>query len=354
LAGWPAALLRSANGRGQVYPSERRRYADPSTEFEVTRLTDPAHSTYLPSTAAKIVTRRGTALLCASDRTGSMQAFRLDWKSGEARQLTECVALDKEALTWHPDERSFFCFDGPALERVSLSTLRSREVYRSPDGWTRGVGFSVTEDGMYALLVETSRERSRLRLIGLAKSGATTVAETVGAIADPLPRPKRAGILYRRDGNSLWLVNFDGAGNRRLHTAEGKVGPALWSADGRTVLYLSYAEEARPRHTLREHTPDTNADQLVGATTQFVGFQRNADSSVFVGASGSVAAPHVLLLLRAARRELTLCEHAARDARQVEPLFAPDSQRIFFQSDRHGRPALYTMPLERFVERTGS
>jgi oligogalacturonide lyase len=354
VAGWPAVLLRGAVGRGQVYPSERRRYADPATEFEVVRLTDPAHSTYLPSTAARIVTNRGTALLCASDRTGSMQAFRLDWKNGEARQLTECAALDKEALAWHPDERSFFCFDGPVLQRVSLAAPRSREIYRSPDGWTRGAGFSVTEDGLYALLVETSQERSRLRLIGLAKSGATTVTETVGVIADPLPRPKRAGILYRRDGNSLWLVNFDGADNRRLRTAEGQLGLALWSADGRTVLYLSYSEEARRRHTLREHTPDTNTDQLVGATTQFVGFQRNADSSVFVGASGSVAAPHVLLLLRTARRELTLCEHAARDARQVRPLFAPDSQRIFFQSDRHGKPALYTMSIERFVERTES
>jgi oligogalacturonide lyase len=354
MAGGPAVLLRGAGGRGQVYPSERWRYADPATEFEVVRLTDPVHATYLPWTAANIVTRRGTALLCASDRTGSMQAFRLDWKSGEARQLTDCAALDKQALAWHPGERSFFCFDGRSLAHVSLSTLRSREIYGSPEGWTRGSGFSVTEDGLFALLVETRQERSRLRMIGLSKPGATTVAETVGAMEDPLPRPKRAGILYRRDPNSLWLVNYDGAGNRRLRTAEGPVGPALWSADGRTVLYLSYAEEARPRHTLREHTPDTNADQLVGATTQFVGFQRNADSSVFVGASGSVAAPHVLLLLRAARRELTLCEHAARDARQVEPLFAPDSQRIFFQSDRHGRPALYTMPLERFVERTGS
>jgi oligogalacturonide lyase len=352
MAGFPAILLRGAASRGKVYPSERRRYADPTTEFEVVRLTDPAHATYLPSTAGRIVTRRGTGLLCASDRSGSMQAFHLDWKNGEARQLTDCAALDREALAWHPDERSFFCFDGPVLERVPMSSSRSREVYRSPEGWTRGRGFSVSEDGLYAFLVETREQRSRLRMIGLAGAGATTVVETAGAIEDPLPRPKRAGVLYRGDRNSLWLVNYDGADNRRLRTVEEQVGPALWSADGRTVLYLSYSEEVRGRHSLREHTPDTNADRLVGSTTQFVSFQRNADASVFVGASGSLAAPHILLLLRVTRREMTLCEHAARDARQVKPLFAPDSQRIFFQSDRHGKPALYTMSIERLVERT--
>jgi len=352
VAGLPASLLGRPGGLGQVYRNERRRYADPATEFEVVRLTDPAHAAYLPSTLGRAVARRGTALLCASDRTGSLQAFRLDYKNGEARQLTECAAMDKAALSWHPDDRSFFCFDGPALLRVPLGNLRPREVYRSPEGWSRGAGFSVSEDGLYAFLVETRQDRSRLRMIGLAKAGASTVAETDGVIEDPQPRPKRAGILYRRSGNSWWLVNYDGAGNRRLRTAEGQVGPALWSADGRTVLYVSYTEQAPRRCTLRENTPDTNSDQLVGATTQFVSFQRNADDSVFVGASGSLAAPHILLLLRVTRREWTLCEHGSRQARNVKPIFAPDSQRIFFESDRHGKPAIYTMALERFVEKT--
>jgi len=35
--------------------------------------------------------------------------------------------------------------------------LRPREIYRSPEGWSRGAGFSVSEDGLYAFLVETGR-----------------------------------------------------------------------------------------------------------------------------------------------------------------------------------------------------
>lgn len=352
LAGLPAPALKSAGGVGQIFIAERSRYLDPATEFEVVCLTGPAYATYLPATTSKIIARRGGALLCASDRPGSLQAFRLDWKSGEMRQLTGCRALDKDALCWHPDERSFFCFDGASLVRVPLATLRPREIYRIPEGWDKGAGFSLSEDGLYAFCVERRQDRSRLRMIGLAKSAVTTVLETAGTLENPQPRPKRAGILYQRDGDSLWLVNYDGANNRRLNTAAGKPGPALWSADGRTVLYLHSPEQEPQRRWLREHTPDFNADQLVAPTTQFVCFHRNADASVFVGASGSQAAPHILLLLRITRRELTLCEHASSQARSVKPLFAPDSQRIFFESDRHGKSALYTMSLERLVEPT--
>ncbi len=345
-------LLQGASGPGQVYPSERRRYADPTTEFEIIRLTDPAHATCLPSLFARTVARRSSTLLCASDRTGSMQAFRLDWKNGEARQLTSCAALDKEALIWHPDERSFFCFDGPALLRVQLANLRSRELYRSPEGWRKGHGFGISEDGLHAFLVENRQDRSRIRMVGLARPGVTTVVELEGAIEDPQPRPRRAGILYRRNGDSLWLVNYDGADNRPLRTAEGQAGPAFWSADGRTVLYLSYSGEAPRRSVLREHTPDANADQLISPTTQFVSFRPNSDDSVFAGASGSLASPHILLLLRVTHREMTLCEHGARQARDVKLCFTRDSQRIFFESDRHGKPAIYTMSLESLVERT--
>jgi oligogalacturonide lyase len=32
-------------------------------------------------------------------------------------------------------------------------------------------------------------------------------------------------------------------------------------------------------------------------------------------------------------------------------MFAPDAQRIYFQSDMHGKPALYSVHVERLVEK---
>jgi oligogalacturonide lyase len=74
---------------------------------------------------------------------------------------------------------------------------------------------------------------------------------------------------------------------------------------------------------------------------------------VFAGASRSRASAYVLILLRVTRRELTLCEHKASDPAMVNPVFSPDSQRIVFVSDRHGKPALYQVRVNRFVEETG-
>jgi oligogalacturonide lyase len=165
-------------------------------------------------------------------------------------------------------------------------------------------------------------------------------------------RPRRAGISYRRANDELWVANFDGAQNRKLRVAEGATGPAFWSADGRSIFYLNYPADPKQLHSIRELVPDTNEERAVASTTQFVGFGGNGDSSVFVGASGSKASPYVLLLVRSVKRELTLCEHHASDPAQVNPVFSPNSQRIFFQSDRDGKMALYAMVVDRLVDET--
>jgi oligogalacturonide lyase len=77
----------------------------------------------------------------------------------------------------------------------------------------------------------------------------------------------------------------------------------------------------------------------------------NRDASVFVGSSRNTS-PTVLLFLRTGHSERTMCEHKASNAEAVAPLFSPDSQRIYFQSDRHGKPAIYSMHVEKLVEKT--
>ncbi len=126
----------------------------------------------------------------------------------------------------------------------------------------------------------------------------------------------------------------------------------LWSGDGRTVEYLNFPADRKQLNNIREFTPDTNEDQLVSTTTQFVTFNRNADTSVFVGVSGSKASPYVLLLVRSVKRELTLCQHRASDPRQVTALFSPNSQQVVFQSDRDGKMAIYSIAVDRLVGET--
>jgi hypothetical protein len=91
----------------------------------------------------------------------------------------------------------------------------------------------------------------------------------------------------------------------------------------------------------------------VSPTSQFASFSPNFDGSVFVGASRSKAQPNVVLLLRTAKREMTLCQHHASKASAVTPVFSPDARRVYFQSDEEGKPALYSVNVELLIEPAG-
>ncbi|MGH9593373.1 MAG: hypothetical protein ACRD5L_09800 [Bryobacteraceae bacterium] len=351
LATLPGVCAAASAGKGALTVSPATYYNDPSTDLPVLRLTDPGHSSRLPAHYARAISKKGNFLLYASDSSGRMEACYLNLKNGQARQLTDAEHLEASSLTLLPDERGFCYLDGGRLFLSSLSSLRPREVYRPAGGFEAGPGMSVTDDGLFATVLERDGSRHRLQLVRLMDGSATTLAEADEQMFDPVPRPRRAAALYRRAGG-LWLANFDAKQNYRLRAAEGKCGVANWSPDGRSVLYLNIPTDPRKLRNIRELTPDTSEDQAVADTTQFAAFERNADASVFVGASGSKASPFVLLLVRAVKREFTLCEHGASDPAMVSPVFSPSSQHVFFTSDRDGKPAIYSMQVDKLVAKT--
>ena len=339
---WPALAAVA-----EVRPTERVRYLDPSTEFEVFRVTDPKHSSFLPPATNRIFPKRGGYLLYASDRGGSLQAYTIDLKKWDSRQVTEASSLDPASLTLSPDDHSVLFADAEAVQMVPANGGPAKQIYGFTNRPAR-VSLSVTADGPSVLICEGNK----LMMAPLSqRAAARKIAENPEGVDMPLARPFRASALYR-SGGSLWLAPFDGSRQSRLKTSTGgSLGPALWSPDGRLVFYLFFPGDGRA-NTLRQHDPDTGEDKLVASTSQYVAFSANRDASVFVGASRSKAGPYVLLLLRLSRRELALCEHKAAEPGQVSPVFAPDSQKVFFQSDRHGKPALYSMVVDRLVEKT--
>ncbi len=349
LLGLPAVAFGAEVTKGHSVPNEARRFADSATELDVVRLTAPEHTSHMTAPWLRSISRSQGFLLYSNDRTGSMQAWRMDLKTGESRLLTDAVALDPSSLALAADERSFYYWDQNALKHVYFAGGRSAVAYdlREADGRT---GFALSDDGLYAAFgVETANDR-RLQLLDLARRTVTTLSQKA-EIGEPLFRPHRAQLVYRRAG-ALRLVDFTGQNDRPLKTAEGgELGPARWSPTGRTLFYLHFPGP-HDLNTIRELTPDENVDNLVSKTSQFVQFGVNGDASVFVGASRSAGSPYVLLLLKVTRRELTLCEHRSSDPAGVCPIFSPDSQRIFFQSDREGKPAIYRIRVEKFVEET--
>ena len=352
VAGLAGTRLAAQALKGTTFPSDWRRYSDPTTEMEVYRLTDPAYSSTMPAYYNRAIARSSGWMLFCCDRGGTPQAFHMDLKSGETRQLTGAAELDGASIALLPDDRSFCYFAGRSLHIANLATMRERKLYQVPEGWDRGAGMSVSPDGTHAAFAERRGAGWRLRTVPLSHGAERTVLEAPVEMGDAIARPRRAQILYRQADEALWLVDSDGKLNRRLKLAAGRVRAANWAPDGKTILYLNIPEDRTQLNAIREYAPDTASDQLVAKTSQFATFGFNRDTSVFVGASRNAASPDVLILLRVTRRELTLCEHKASHPETVAPVFAPDSQRIYFQSDRDGKPALYCMHAEKLVERT--
>ena len=342
----PAVALAS---RGDTSPAEPITFNDAATDAPVMRLTDPQFSSFLPPYYGYAVSRKGDYLVYASDVTGRMEAYRLDLKKHESRQITEAESLG--GLTLLPDNRAFLYIDGGTLFTASVSSLRPRELYRCTGGFSPVPGIGVSIDGLFAAIVERNNDLYRLQLIDLRKGTVVSLAQTNEPLRNPQPRPKRASVLYHR-GPGVWLANYDGKQNYRLRLAPGETGPSQWSPDGRTILYLNYPDDPSKLHNIREFVPDTNEDRYVADTTQYISFRANTDASMFVGASGSKASPYVLLLARKVNRELTLCEHRASDPDMVSPIFSRNSQQVFFTSDMHGKPALYSMDVAKLVEQT--
>jgi oligogalacturonide lyase len=223
-------------------------------------------------------------------------------------------------------------------------------VYAPDSGWKATSNFSLSEDATHAAVVERRETRLRLRIVGIRRAGTSTLLEADEPVQGMRFRPKRPSLLYNYNGG-LTLVNLDGRASQRLKIAPGVAGDAHWSADGGRVHYLLTPPGKSVQ--LREFMIETGDDKLIGPTTQFVSFSRNSDSSVFAGVSGSRGAPYLLVLLRAARRELTIAEHRASDAASKAAIvFSPDSQRVFWQTDREGKTAIYFMALEKFIEKT--
>src|SRR5271163_4065146 len=102
-------------GVGAVSASEFKRYADPATELEVIRLTNPAFASGMTAPHLRQFARHSETLLAWSERTGTRQAFLTNLKTDESIQLTDAKDLQPATLCLTPDERSFWFFDGPEL-----------------------------------------------------------------------------------------------------------------------------------------------------------------------------------------------------------------------------------------------
>ena len=240
LSALAASRLAAASAKDAVFPSDWQRFADPSTELEVYRLTSSAYSSTLPAYYNRAISRNSAWMVFCCDRQGSPQAFRMDLRTGETRQLTEAEGLDGASLSLTPGQPHPVAISPDAASTPPpWRPCATRPLYEVPEGWERAPGMSVEPDGTDVLFVERRGRRGVCapRLCFAPRRG------PLWRRRSPSPTPWRAPCARRSyiagrgldklpgsqpsGADGLWLVNSDGRQNRRLKLAAGGLGRQL-------------------------------------------------------------------------------------------------------------------------------
>jgi oligogalacturonide lyase len=346
---FPASLvLANVSGAGKrrsplPQTGEFVRFADPLTENFVVRLTHPGWQSILPSPRNRFISAKERFLIYSSNRDGRRLApWAIDLRTGRARVLGEAKDLVASSLCLDTHERTFYLLDGTTVKEVALPNLRVRTLAEGIED------FTVDLTGAQLLAVKNGQ----LTRVG---DGAV-ISKELGGATDLSVRPSGEGCFFQRgesaDYRELWYISLKNPEKPKL-LAKGKIWNFVWNPNGASVLFLREAEvNGVFIPEIHEILPDAGAERTVERTNQFAAFAPNGNGSVFVGASRSKAQPAIDLMLRSPQRELTLCEHRSKEPASVAPVFSPDSRRVYFQSDREGRWALYAVNVERLVEPT--
>jgi oligogalacturonide lyase len=388
-------------GKGARFQSPIVKFADPLTERQVWRLTDPATLHHLPHFHHHFIARNNESVLVASEITGERQIFELrieDAGRGAAQsavasmtQLTEGPGVHPYSATLGPRDRWFYVLQGDTLKQIDIRKGKERKIYSAPAGWRLTGHMSGADEGQHVALIEmraadwvddfeqqfAKRPRCRLRVVE-SRSGRNWVAlETDNWLAYPQFRPRGSTILYCHEGpwhkvdGRVRLVGLNGENPRNLRPREAGEGlrHEFWGADEEQayyVYYVFYPDETGRGATVRRISEAGGKEEVISRCSSFGWLQGNDDSSVIVGASRSLAGPNIYLLFTHLQREITVCEHASsskpypvagtrfqdRSVAWPEPVFSHDSQWVYFTSDKEGKPAIYRLNVADLVAQT--
>jgi oligogalacturonide lyase len=347
LAALPVGLSAATKPSAKKTPplpsvGEFFRFADPTTETPVVRLTSPRSTSVFPKATNRFVSLKGRFLIFSSDRTGKMTPFQLDLRTGTLMMLAETADLDTSSLSVDERAKVVHLLDGGKLKEITIANKRVRTLAENISA------FSLVGPSEFLVV-----KQGRLEQLN-AQGG--VLAEDVNSWC--LVRPGRKGCAFDRIGSAneteFWYVSLPNSGSIKPKLlAKGCVSNPFWSPDGQSLLLLRDVEVGSAvLSEIHEVFPETEEERALTRTSQFAAFAPNGDASVFVGASRSKAQPTIVLLIRSVRRELTLCEHRASNPASVHPVFSPDSRRVYFQSDHQGKSALYSVNVELLVEPT--
>lgn len=332
--------------------SQKKVFVDPATEYQVTRWTEDTADSHLPIDPNRALSAGDGQLLYASNRGGKWQPYLLDLKRGTSLQTGEARDLRPHSLAMLREGRDVVFLDGDALIRNDIRRGRTRELYRSPEGWRATGQLLLAQDDRNSAVMERRETVTRIVFVDPNTGKSRQVLQADGGELVPLGFHQRYGLLLLNSQHKPSLVGVPNA-PVLPDFPKGEVLQARWDRSGRVLMYLIRTQDKEfERYQLMEYNLEEATHRLIANTSKFATFSANQDGSVFVGASSSKAQPLLLLLLRVTRREFSLMEHQSSVPAAVNPFFSSDSQTLFFESDRLGKNCVFSVNVKGLVEKT--
>jgi dipeptidyl aminopeptidase/acylaminoacyl peptidase len=182
----------------------------------------------------------GSQLAFLSTRNSDLpQSYLMATDGGEARQLGD-FANGLMTMAWRPDGADLLAIASIDVDPEARGGRPERAVTREPDAprlvWRLpykqdGMGYQLDRE-VHLFVVDASSGRRRQLTDG--------PFDVQGAAWSP--DGKRIAYVRRReapeaDCSDIWLIEVDGAGNRRLSFEQPTAQSPTWSPDGRHIVF---------------------------------------------------------------------------------------------------------------------
>lgn len=352
---------------GKTYPPEWKRFTSPESGLEVIQLTSDGNlncGLYFYNDGFNL---KDSMLVFASKRTGSMNLFTVDLRSGTIRQLTHGSKIRARGATYSAARNEVFFGDDRVVKALDVKTLKERILYNIPKGFTIAASLSVTADGSMIAFAVVKKPKNDAAGVGQPFQSTIIAVNTITGYAHEVTHEESyishvlinpvdtTKILYCHEGawdtvaQRMWLVNSDGTGKCALRPEEDpvlRVGHEYWFNDGKHVgyqigkpdkrKYIGILDVATKEYIEYPYADDKHTESN-STGTMFVGdgMPKHADISIYTLEGGKT-------------KQKVLYRHNSSyedEEQHPHPRFSPDDKSVFFTTDRDGQSNIYIIPL---------
>lgn len=357
---------------GKVWQSEKQTWKDDSTGYEITQWTRTGTNWHLYFNVESFID--DSTAIFYSNRTGKINLYKLNLNSGKMIQMTSDLYIKKPNV-WHlKNIKTLWYINGDTLKSLNTETLKANPVYVFT-GY-KPVSFSVTCDAKYFVFASNknpgynencSTGPYAIFRLNLATKKLTQISPDYGfRINHILCNPTNSKIIsycwaHVFDKNKpgifgippirIWWLNIDG-------TDGGPVAPQkyglhrtheFWFPDGSMLGFTARYKFGvdKGKQFLGAADYKSGAHFMIPLNVEAAHPQIYSDKKTWVTdlLNGQYLAMYKIQNHQLVDTKILFKHNSSWKTGPSEPCpeFSPDGKYIIFNTDRTGKPQVYTV-----------